>query len=74
MSRLVHLVCKKGKIKHQTPLFMETCTEPEEENLVSQRKLITAVVILIISDLSFRIGRASSCKESLVYSVIKRVN
>lgn len=53
---------------------METCTEPEEENLVSQRKLITAVVILIISDSSFRIGRASSCKESLVYSVIKCVN
>lgn len=31
--QMIHLVQKKSQIKHQTPLLMGTCREPETESL-----------------------------------------
>ena len=45
--------------------FMGTRTEPEEDSLSHQRKLITTVMVPVISDWSFSFCRAGSHKESL---------
>lgn len=52
----------------QMPPFMGTCTDPKDESLREQVKLITAVVMPVISDWWFRVCRTSSHKENLAVS------
>lgn len=53
---------------------MGTCTEPDEENLAEQRKLITAILIPVISDWWKHFGqhKESSAKSNLLRSTPPR--